>query len=207
MNHQCLHQSHQNPTKFPLRPIIVVPSRILRDKGTLDAAYASQILSKRGVAHEMQFTCEPWLDRKDSITEDELNEVKSFPDVKFVGFQSIIQDMYAKSDVVCLPSWYREGLQTAILESSAAGVPLVVCNNVGVRDFVRPNIDAIVAEPRNPESLADALEQMLSNEKAADEMRVNAHQRFLSGFTSKHMLAITSRALAELDSDIPVFEV
>lgn len=190
------------PTVFPERPVILVPSRILRDKGSLEAAEASSILTQRGIKHRMIFTHEPWFGREDSITEAELKQVESYPDVEFIGFQKNMIDVYHAADVVCIPSWYREGLQTSMLETSAAGVPFVACDNVGVRDYVRPSVDALIAQPRDAVSLANKLEELLLNPKMADQLRHSARQRLLDGFTSKHMLEITIKALSELDERI-----
>lgn len=181
--------------RFSDRPTILVPSRILRDKGTLDAARASKILSNRNFRHRMVFTSHPVIGRGDALNADELAEAKSAPDVEFIGYQKDIRSSYRSADIVCLPSWYREGLQTAILEAAAMGKPMVVCDNVGVRDFVRPKVDALVVPPRSPEALADKIEEMLSSPEAAEEMRVNARDRFLTGFTKAHMLAVTQKVI------------
>jgi len=187
------------PITFPEKPVIIVPSRILRDKGSLEAAEASSILTQRGIKHRMHFTSDLWFGREDSITEAELKQAESYPDVEFIGFQKDMLEVYRSADVVCIPSWYREGLQTALLEASAAGVPIVACDNIGVRDFIRPSVDALVAKPRNAKSLADKLEELLRNPKEADRLRKSARTRLLGGFTSNHMLDVTTRVLAELD--------
>lgn len=190
------------PIAFPERPVIIVPSRILRDKGTLEAAEASSILTQRGIKHRMLFTSNIWFGREDSITEAELKQAESYPDVEFIGFQKDMIEVYRSANVVCIPSWYREGLQTALLEASAAGVPIVACDNIGVRDFIRPSVDALVAKPRNAKSLANKLEELLLNPTEADRLRKSARSRLLGGFTRNHMLDITTRALAELDSRV-----
>jgi glycosyltransferase involved in cell wall biosynthesis len=192
-----------DPTLYPYRdcallgrePVILVPSRLLRDKGIMDAARASAMLSARGVAHRMLFTSNPVAGRGDALSAAELDEAARAPGVEFTGFRDQIRDLYAEADVVCIPSWYREGLQTAILEAAAAGCPVVACDNVGVRDFLRPGMDAVVVPPRDPEALADALVRMLGDAALAERMRASAHARMLAGFTQQHMLETTMRAL------------
>ncbi len=179
-------------------PTILVPSRLLRDKGTLDAAAASSILSASGLAHRMVFTSNPVAGRADALTEQELRLAASAPGVEFAGYLDDMAALFARADIVCVPSWYREGLQTALLEAAAAGCPLVACDNVGVSDFLRPDIDAIVVPPRSPEALAEGLRRMLSDAAAAERMRQSAYRRMLSGFTKRHMLDLTVKALGAL---------
>ena len=144
----------------------------------------------------MAFTSHPVVGREDALSSDEIREAESAPDVEFVGYQKNMQACFREAEIVCLPSWYREGLQTAVLEAAALGKPLVVCDNVGVRDFFRPGKDGIVVEPRAPAALADGLQSMLADPARAEAMRRSAHSRFLSGFTKQHMLEITLAVIA-----------
>jgi glycosyltransferase involved in cell wall biosynthesis len=189
----------QTPVEFTARPTILVPSRLLRDKGIIEAAHASRILSERGVRHRMVFTSHPVVGRDDALTPEELDEARSAPDVEFVGYQKDMKVCFREAEIVCLPSWYREGLQTAILEAAALGKPLVVCDNVGVRDFFRGDTSGVIVEPRAPAALAGGLQAMLADAGRAEAMRRNAHARLLSGFTKQHMVEIT---LAVIDDSI-----
>ncbi|AZO66648.1 MULTISPECIES: glycosyltransferase [unclassified Mesorhizobium] len=185
------------------RPTILVPGRLLRDKGVLDAAAASGLLSERGVAHRMVFTSNPMSGRADALTEAELARARSYPDVAFIGYQPSITALYAGADIACIPSWYREGLQTALLESASSGCPIVACDNVGVRDFLRPEIDALVVPPHAPARLADALERMIREPGLAERLRTAAYARFLSGFTRQHMVEATLAAMRGTGIETP----
>ncbi|RUV72952.1 MAG: glycosyltransferase [Mesorhizobium sp.] len=185
------------------RPTILVPGRLLRDKGVLDAAAASGILSERGVAHRMVFTSNPMSGRVDALTEAELAQARSYPDVAFIGYQPSITALYAGADIACIPSWYREGLQTALLESASSGCPIVACDNVGVRDFLRPEIDGLVVPPQAPAPLADALERVIRDPALAERLRTAAYTRFLSGFTRQHMVETMLAAMRGTGIETP----
>jgi glycosyltransferase involved in cell wall biosynthesis len=198
-----------DPDEYPYRgvrepsavPTILVPGRLLKEKGIIDAAAASGILSARGVRHRMVFTHVRVTGRAEALTEQEFETASSQPDVHFIGYQQSIHELYAETDVVCVPSWYREGLQTALVEAAATGCPIVVCDNVGVRDFIRPEMDGIIAPSRDPAALADCLERMLGNPAMADGMQRSAYRRFLDGFTKRHMLNLTFDAFAIIGYD------
>jgi glycosyltransferase involved in cell wall biosynthesis len=60
---------------------------------------------------------------------------------------------YGRCDVFCLPS-VQEGFGIVFLEAMAAGKPIVAARAAAVPEVVR---DGILAEPDNPEALAEAL--------------------------------------------------
>jgi len=182
-------------------PIILVPGRLLREKGIVEAAIASGLLTARGVRHRMLFTHSRVEGRAEGLTDDEYEFAASQPDVEFIGYQRSLQQWYARAHIVCSPSWYPEGLQTALVEGAASGCALVAADNVGVRDFIRPEVDGIITKRRDPADLADGLQRMLAEPDNADRMRHSAYGRFLQGFTKEHMIEITFDAFALLGFD------
>ncbi|TKD52108.1 glycosyltransferase family 4 protein [Sphingomonas baiyangensis] len=190
--------SYRAALSHPPRPTILVPGRLLRDKGVMEAAQASGILSGRGVAHRMIFTSNAMSGRDDALNADELARAAAHPDVEFVGFQPDIAALYREADLVCIASWYREGLQTALLESAASGCPLVVCDNVGVRDFMRDDVEGLIVPPRDAAAIADALERLVREPETAERLRVAAYRRYRSGFTRDHMLDATLAGLRSI---------
>jgi glycosyltransferase involved in cell wall biosynthesis len=76
--------------------------------------------------------------------------------VRFAGSQPEIEGLYACLDLfVSSSSW--EGISTAILESMAAGVPVVGTDIPGNRDLLRDQVNSWVAPPGNPKALAGAI--------------------------------------------------
>lgn len=187
------------PTK---RPIVLVPVRLLKQKGVLDAAEASRKLSKLGVIHEMWFTSNADPTHPSALSLDEISEIEArCPDVRFVGFHESLIPLYAKAAVVCVPTYYQEGLPTALLEAASMGRPIVTCDNWGGRDFIRDGVDGYLVPPKSPDKIMVALESILTDSALADRLRRSAHQRFLNGFTKAHMLNITLAACTDLTGE------
>ncbi len=200
-----------DPAEFPFvdapqpspRPIVLVPVRLLKQKGVLDAAEASRLLSGRGIDHEMWFTSNPDPTHPSALTAEEIEATKArCPDVRFKGFQASLVPLYAQAAAVCVPTYYQEGLPTALLEAASMGRPIVTCDNWGGRDFIRDGLDGHLVPPKSPEALAAALGRILTVPPHAERLRRSAHQRFLDGFTKQHMLEITLTACRDLTEDM-----
>ncbi len=81
---------------------------------------------------------------------------------------------YASADVFAFPSisdgWKFEGFGLAALEASAAGLPVVAASGSGVEDAVRDGETGILIPPSNPQALAAALINLLSDPKMRQTM-------------------------------------
>ena len=81
--------------------------------------------------------------------------------VEWVGDVSIAElaAEYNRADVFCLPS-VQEGFGIVFLEAMAAGKPIVAARSAAVPEVVR---SGILAEPENPEALAEAIFTLYQN--------------------------------------------
>ena len=75
-----------------------------------------------------------------------------------------------------LPS-YREGLSRVLLEASAMGLPIVATNVPGCREVVTSGRTGLLVPPRNSESLASAITQLVESPESRTEFGQNARER------------------------------
>ena len=186
------------------RKVILVPVRLLREKGVLDAAAASDELTRRGVDHEMWFSCAPDEGNPSSLTRQDIEAIEQrSPRVKFIGYQPSLVPCYEACDIVCVPTKYREGLPTALLEAAASGRPIVTCDNIGGREFIIDGETGLIVPPGSPMALAEALERLISDRQLADRLRRNGFRRFQNGFTKDVMVARTLTVFRDLGMVVP----
>ncbi len=76
--------------------------------------------------------------------------------VIFAGARQDAASLYGVMDLFVLPSLY-EGLPTAVLESMAAGVPVVATDTAGTRELVEDGHTGWLCRSRDPASLAEAI--------------------------------------------------
>ena len=89
--------------------------------------------------------------------------------VHLLGFRTDIAAIYADSDACALPS-IREGLPLAALEGMASGLPLIVSDNRGSRDYAVNGENAFVLDYNDTEGFAKAIGALLRDPSLAEEM-------------------------------------
>jgi glycosyltransferase involved in cell wall biosynthesis len=201
-----------DPDEFPFleefkhkaRKVILVPVRLLQEKGVFDAAAASDELARRGVDHEMWFSSAPDEGNPSSLTREDIGAIEqSSSRVKFIGYQPSLVPCYEACDIVCVPTKYREGLPTALLEAAASGRPIVTCDNIGGREFITDGETGLIVPPGAPIALAEAIERLIRDRQLVDRLRHNAFRHFQKGFTKDVMVARTLAVFRDLGLAVP----
>jgi glycosyltransferase involved in cell wall biosynthesis len=80
--------------------------------------------------------------------------------VEFLGAADDVRPFIAAADCVVLPS-YREGLPRTLLEAAAMARPLIATDVPGCRQAVEAGVTGLLCRPRDPESLASAMVEMI----------------------------------------------
>ena len=106
--------------------------------------------------------------------------------VRFLGDRRDIPAVLASLDVSVLPS-SSESLSNAILESMAAGVP-VIATNVGANPELLANDRGILVHPDDAIALAKAIEQLFLNSRMRSELGSNSRTFVQSNFSMEATL-------------------
>ncbi|MDP3066532.1 MAG: glycosyltransferase family 4 protein, partial [Methanobacteriaceae archaeon] len=96
-------------------------------------------------------------------------EAKGIPGVIFLGARRDVELIIPSADLMVLPS-VSEGFPITILESLSSGVPVVATNVGGVAEIVKKEV-GLVVEPADPKALAEAIDNLLKNDKLRLEMK------------------------------------
>ncbi len=89
--------------------------------------------------------------------------------VTFTGTQKNIADILGIMDVSALSS-LREGFSNVVLESMAAGVPMVATDVGGNAEAVLDGVTGFVVPPQSPQALAQAIIKILQDDTLAASM-------------------------------------
>jgi glycosyltransferase involved in cell wall biosynthesis len=143
-------------------PVICFAGRLIRDKGVCDLVSAARLLRERGVQARFWLAGVPDQKNPTGLTERELQALRKEANIEVLGYQQDIPDLYAKSHIVCLPS-YREGLPKALAEAAAASRAIVTTDVPGCRAAIIPNVSGLLVPLKNPDKLAEALQWLIEH--------------------------------------------
>jgi len=124
--------------------------------------------------------------------------------VIFAGYidDSDLPKYYNESDVVVLPSYNRaEGFGMVLIEALACGTPVIGTTVGGIPYAIKNDEDGLLVPPKDSEALADAIKQILTDEKLAEGMGRRGYERVSKEFTweksTENFLEIVREVLGE----------
>jgi glycosyltransferase involved in cell wall biosynthesis len=162
-------------------PLVVLPARMLRDKGVCEFVAAAGILRQRGVQARFALVGDPDPENPAAIPESRLRAWAKEGAVEYWGWRDDMPAVFRACHIVCLPS-YREGLPKALIEAAACARPIVTCDTPGCRQIVRDGDNGLLVPVRDSARLADALATLIEDRGLRQRMgrrgRVRAREEF-----------------------------
>jgi glycosyltransferase involved in cell wall biosynthesis len=148
-------------------PVLLLVSRLVREKDLADMVAMERILRQRGSMHRLVLV-------GDGPMREQLQA--ELPDAFFAGHQGgeALSRWYASGDVFVFPST-TETFGNVVLEAQASGLPTVVVDRGGPPDLVEPGQTGFIARANDPQDLADQVERLLSD--ATERRRMGAVAR------------------------------
>jgi glycosyltransferase involved in cell wall biosynthesis len=128
--------------------------------------------------------------------ENEVRERRLDEMVSFAGHRTDVPQILAQADLSVLPS-DREGFSNAIVESLAAGVPVVATDVGGNREAIVAGESGLLVAPGDEEGLARAIKTILGDEPLRRRMSQAARRR-AQRFSLDRMLDETRRLYLEV---------
>ncbi|MBU6435580.1 MAG: glycosyltransferase, partial [Nitrospirae bacterium] len=126
---------------------------------------------------------------------------------RFVGVREDIADILAAADLFVLPS-LSEGFPFVLLEALAMGCPVVASRVNGVPELIEDHKTGLLVPPRDPQALARAILDMLSDPAAASKLGADGRALVQERFTVDRMVANTTaifdEAMQDADERSPV---
>lgn len=166
-----------HPTPEPEgTPVVVLPARLLWDKGVGEFVEAARLLRSRGVIARFVLTGDPDPANPASIQTGQVEGWVRDEMVEHMGWVNDMPQVFAGAHVVCLPS-YREGLPKALIEAAAAGRPIVTTDVPGCREVVDDGVHGFCVPPRDAKALADALARLIADPALRARMGAAARKR------------------------------
>lgn len=187
------------PTQEPEGPVrITLVSRLLWEKGVGDLVEAAKLLRDRGVECVITLVGEPDVKNRGAIDERLLRRWAEASNVEWWGRRTDIADVWARSHIACLPSYYGEGVPKALLEAAACGRPIVTSDNPGCLEIVEDGVNGLVVPARDPAALADAIAKLMASPELRRRLGAEGRRKVSQGFSQEHVVDETLGLYAQL---------
>jgi glycosyltransferase involved in cell wall biosynthesis len=175
----------------PEPPITIMPARMLWPKGVGEFVEAARLLRQGGVAMRMALVGEPAAHNPASVTRSAIESWVDEGAIEWWGYQPAMTQVYARCHIVCLPSYYGEGVPRALIEAAACGRPIVTTDVPGCREVVEHGDNGFLVPPRAPTVLAEALQTLALNPELRIEMGRRGRKRAVAEFSVDRVVAAT----------------
>jgi len=164
-------------------PIVLFPARMLAEKGALDFIEAARLL--RASAPNWRFVMAGAADYENpsAVSRQQLEACQAEGVIEWLGHVNDMEPVYAKSSIVCLPSYYREGLPKSLLEAAAAGCAVVTTDSTGCREAIAPGTTGELVPPRSPRALANALQGLIEDRVRRESYGRAGRERAVQSFS------------------------
>jgi glycosyltransferase involved in cell wall biosynthesis len=171
--------SRRSDPKAPLRLVYI--GRLAREKGLYDLLRGLVLARASGIDAQLTIAGSG---PEETRLREAANSLGLSSRMQFVGpaFGRRKIELLGGSDVFVLAS-YSEGLPYALLESMAAGVPVIASRVGAIPDVVVNRIHGLLVPPRNPEALAVAIEELAADRDRLVRMGTACRERIAGGYS------------------------
>lgn len=149
--------------------VVIFLSRIIKEKGVFELVESIPAVVKEFKAVTFIFAGDgPEIDPVKRVCKD--SGIEEY--VRFTGhlpYKDVTRALVA-SDVFVLPTYYIEGMPTAILQALAAGLPVITTPAGGIPEVIKTGENGFLIQPRSPRQLAEKILLLLQQDDLRDQI-------------------------------------
>lgn len=143
--------------------VIVMPARAMKEKGVNNFYEAAKIINK--LSSDYVFVHIGGAYEEHGFSQSYLKDFASQCGVNYLGYVTNGKDILSASEIVVLPSYYREGTPKSLIEGLALGKYIITTDMPGCRETVIDNWNGRLLSPKSTEKLVSAILNYRVNEK------------------------------------------
>ena len=139
---------------------VILATRMLYDKGVAEFIEAAKRLGTAGLKADFILIGGGDPHNPTSISDSQLQAWHDEGTVTWLGRRNDMALQMQQADIVCLPS-YREGLPKVLIEAASSARAIVTTDVPGCREIVRHGVNGLLVNPRDVQSLMEALRRLV----------------------------------------------
>ncbi len=167
---------------------VVLPARFIVEKGVGYFVDAAKILHKRDTPVQFVLVGKSEPDQPNAISSEQMDHWVKSGLIDSWGWQENMEDIYPKASIVCLPTFYSEGVPKVLIEAAACGRPLIATDVPGCREIIKDGYNGILIPPKNIEALANAIKLLASDASLRKKMGRNSRKLAADYFSAKEIV-------------------
>ena len=126
-----------------------------------------------------------------AYTLDELNDLIRFDNrITYLGYVDNVQDIYATTDIVVMPSQWEETFGLILIEAGANRKPAVATRVGGIPEVIIDNESGFLVDQHDIESLTRYVKLLIKDPALREKMGNRAREVIEEHFTTKPMIEI-----------------
>ena len=166
-------------------PIVLLPSRMLWEKGVGEFVSAARSLKEKGISARFVLAGAPDSHNPGCVPERQLEEWQRSGVVEWWQHRNDMPAIYSQSTLICLPSYYGEGLPNALIEAGASGRPAITTTMPGCRQAVAEGVNGLLVAPRDSAALSAAIERLLNDSQLRARLGAAGRERAVREFSQE----------------------
>jgi glycosyltransferase involved in cell wall biosynthesis len=167
----------------------MLPARFVEEKGIRYFVEASRILHSQGIRSRFVLVGRPEADQPTSIPLEDITYWMHEGIVEWWGWHNDMERLYPLAHIVCLPTYYMEGIPKSLLEAASCGRPIIATNVPGCREIVHDNENGILVPPKNAQALASAITKLVSNRELRIQMGIKGREIIIEHYSLESIVA------------------
>ena len=172
-----------SPTQEPAGiPVVMLASRMLWDKGIKEFVEAARQLKDRRIDARFVLVGDTDPHNPSAISKEQLTVWQSVGVIEWWGHREDMPAIFSKSHIICLPSFYGEGVPKVLIEAASCGRAIIATDVPGCNDIVKQNINGLLIPPRNVDALVDSIRLLIDNAQLRRSMGRRGRARVKNHF-------------------------
>jgi len=170
---------------------VMLISRMLWDKGVGEFVEAARLLKSGGIRARFVLVGESDTENPGTIPSSRLQSWKDEGAIEWWGHRDDMPAVVAQAHIVCLPSYYREGVPKSLIEAASCGRPIVTTDTPGCREIVRDGGNGFLVPVRDSAALAVAIRKLMDDPLLRRRFGARGRELVLEKFSLEKVIANT----------------
>jgi len=179
-------------------PVVLFAGRLLWTKGVADFVAAARQLRASGAQARFVIVGRPDEHNPAAVPAAQVAAWVDAGDVECWGQRDDMPAVIRQAAVVCLPTFYGEGVPKVLVEAAASARPVVTTDWPGCREIVRHEWNGLLVPPRAPAALSAAIGRLLDEPRRRAKMGARGRAIVVDQYTEAHVTSAVLRQYDEL---------